>query len=74
MAILRAVEDLSFGGRAGDLSAFWPQRGGQDDEPEDDAGIIRPSAGEIEVLGSDSAMGVRERVGYLPEERGLIAG
>jgi ABC-2 type transport system ATP-binding protein len=34
-------------------------------------GIIEPGAGDIRVLGNASVMGVRERVGYLPEERGL---
>ncbi|TFH75373.1 ATP-binding cassette domain-containing protein [Gammaproteobacteria bacterium LSUCC0112] len=33
--------------------------------------IIRPDEGEIEVLGCKSAMQVRDRIGYLPEEKGL---
>src|SRR5262245_62706078 len=33
--------------------------------------IIRPDAGEIRVLGQAPGPGVKERVGYLPEERGL---
>lgn len=33
--------------------------------------IIRPDEGEIEVLGCKSAMQVRNRIGYLPEEKGL---
>lgn len=33
--------------------------------------IIRPDEGEIQVLGRPSAMQVRERIGYLPEEKGL---
>lgn len=33
--------------------------------------IIRPDEGEIEVLGASSAMQVRDRIGYLPEEKGL---
>lgn len=33
--------------------------------------IIRPDEGEIEVLGRTSAMQVRNRIGYLPEEKGL---
>jgi ABC-2 type transport system ATP-binding protein len=33
--------------------------------------IIRPDEGEIEVLGCTSAMQVRNRIGYLPEEKGL---
>jgi ABC-2 type transport system ATP-binding protein len=33
--------------------------------------IIRPDEGQIEVLGCTSAMQVRNRIGYLPEEKGL---
>tara|TARA_R110002072_G_scaffold269868_2_gene429394 strand:+ start:130033 stop:130983 length:951 start_codon:yes stop_codon:yes gene_type:complete len=33
--------------------------------------IIRPDEGEIQVLGRPSAMQVRDRIGYLPEEKGL---
>jgi len=33
--------------------------------------IIRPSAGRITVLGRKSALEVRHRIGYLPEEKGL---
>ncbi|GAB5499432.1 MAG: ABC transporter ATP-binding protein [Pseudohongiellaceae bacterium] len=33
--------------------------------------IIKPSSGQISILGSDSALAVRDRIGYLPEEKGL---
>ena len=33
--------------------------------------IIKPNAGEISILGTDSALQVRNRIGYLPEEKGL---
>ena len=33
--------------------------------------IIRPSSGSISILGSDSVQNVRDRIGYLPEEKGL---
>lgn len=33
--------------------------------------IIKPSAGSVSVLGHPSALAVRERIGYLPEEKGL---
>jgi len=33
--------------------------------------IIRPDSGQISVLGHSSAMAVRDRIGYLPEEKGL---
>lgn len=33
--------------------------------------IIRPTSGEVAVLGESSALKVRNRIGYLPEEKGL---
>lgn len=33
--------------------------------------IIRPTSGEVTVLGETSALKVRNRIGYLPEEKGL---
>lgn len=33
--------------------------------------IIKPTSGKISVLGHDSALDVRDRIGYLPEEKGL---
>lgn len=33
--------------------------------------IIRPDQGKIQILGAPSAMHVRDRIGYLPEEKGL---
>ena len=33
--------------------------------------IIKPSSGEISILGHPSALDVRNRIGYLPEEKGL---
>ncbi len=33
--------------------------------------IIKPSSGEITILGHPSALDVRNRIGYLPEEKGL---
>lgn len=33
--------------------------------------IIKPSSGTISVLGKPSALQVRDRIGYLPEEKGL---
>ncbi len=33
--------------------------------------IIRPDSGEIRILGSPVRDGVKDRIGYLPEERGL---
>ena len=33
--------------------------------------ILKPSSGRISVLGAESALDVRDRLGYLPEEKGL---
>ena len=33
--------------------------------------IIRPTCGRISILGQPSALNVRDRIGYLPEEKGL---
>ena len=33
--------------------------------------IIKPTSGSITVLGESSALKVRHRIGYLPEEKGL---
>ncbi len=33
--------------------------------------IVKPTEGSLTVLGASSAMEVRERIGYLPEEKGL---
>ncbi len=33
--------------------------------------IVKPTRGSITVLGADSALKVRNRIGYLPEEKGL---
>ena len=33
--------------------------------------IIKPSSGEVTILGEKSALKVRNRIGYLPEEKGL---
>lgn len=33
--------------------------------------IVQPTSGTISLLGADSALKVRERIGYLPEEKGL---
>jgi ABC-2 type transport system ATP-binding protein len=34
-------------------------------------GVVEPTSGRVSVLGHGSAMSIRERVGYLPEEKGL---
>ncbi len=68
----RAVEDLTFAVPKGVIYGFLgPNGAGKTTSLRMMLGMIKPTAGAISVLGSESAMGVRERVGYLPEERGL---
>ena len=68
----RAVEDLTFAVPKGAIYGFLgPNGAGKTTSLRMMLGMIRPTEGTISVLGSESAMGVRERVGYLPEERGL---
>lgn len=68
----RAVEDLTFAVPKGAIYGFLgPNGAGKTTSLRMMLGMIRPTHGTISVLGSESAMGVRERVGYLPEERGL---
>lgn len=68
----RAVEDLTFAVPKGAIYGFLgPNGAGKTTSLRMMLGMIRPTTGTIQVLGSESAMGVRERVGYLPEERGL---
>jgi ABC-2 type transport system ATP-binding protein len=68
----RAVEGLSFDVAPGTIYGFLgPNGAGKTTSLRMMLGMIRPTSGEIAVLGHASAMGVRERVGYLPEERGL---
>jgi ABC-2 type transport system ATP-binding protein len=67
-----AVEDLSFDVAKGEIFGFLgPNGAGKTTTLRMMLDIIKPSAGRITVLGSSSAISVRRRIGYLPEERGL---
>jgi ABC-2 type transport system ATP-binding protein len=66
-----AVDDLSFGLARGSILGFLgPNGAGKTTTLRMMLGIVPPDAGTIRVLGRDIAE-VRERIGYLPEERGL---
>ena len=68
----RAVEQLSFTVARGSIYGFLgPNGAGKTTSLRMILGMIQPSEGAISVLGETNAMAVRERVGYLPEERGL---
>lgn len=67
-----AVDGLSFNVAPGEIFGFLgPNGAGKTTTLRMILDIIRPSSGRIEVLGSPSAIPVRRRIGYLPEERGL---
>jgi ABC-2 type transport system ATP-binding protein len=67
-----AVDRLSFAVRKGEIFGFLgPNGAGKTTTLRIILGIVPPTSGRIAVLGSPSAIPVRRRLGYLPEERGL---
>ncbi|MGE0410315.1 MAG: ABC transporter ATP-binding protein, partial [Amphiplicatus sp.] len=67
-----AVDGLSFSVVRGEIFGFLgPNGAGKTTTLRMILDIIRPSSGRIGVLGAPSAIPVRRRIGYLPEERGL---
>lgn len=67
-----AVDGLSFKVEQGEIFGFLgPNGAGKTTTLRMILDIIRPSSGRIAILGSPSAIPVRHRIGYLPEERGL---
>lgn len=69
---VRAVDDLSFTVRAGTITGLLGRNGaGKTTTLRMVNGIFLPDAGRIELLGASEVAKVRDRVGYLPEERGL---
>ncbi len=67
-----AVNDLSFAVERGEIYGFLgPNGAGKTTTLRMILDIISPTRGRIEVLGAPSAIPVRRRIGYLPEERGL---
>ncbi|MEO0397980.1 MAG: ATP-binding cassette domain-containing protein [Pseudomonadota bacterium] len=67
-----AVKGLSFNVRQGEIFGFLgPNGAGKTTTLRMILEIIPASRGTITVLGSTSAIAVRRRIGYLPEERGL---
>lgn len=68
----KAVDDISFTLPAGCICGFLgPNGAGKTTTIRMILDIIKPSGGSISVLGRPSALEVRERIGYLPEEKGL---
>lgn len=67
-----AVDGLSFDVNSGEIFGFLgPNGAGKTTTLRMILDIIPPTSGRITVLGSSSAIPVRRRIGYLPEERGL---
>ncbi len=67
-----AVDGLSFRVNKGEILGFLgPNGAGKTTTLRMILEIAAPTSGRIEVLGSPSAIKVRHRIGYLPEERGL---
>ncbi|MFZ5668838.1 MAG: ABC transporter ATP-binding protein [Pseudomonadota bacterium] len=66
-----AVDDLSFAARRGRILGFLgPNGAGKTSTLRMVLGLVEPTAGSIRVLGAPDARQVRERIGFLPEERG----
>ena len=67
-----AVQNLSFAVKPGEIYGFLgPNGAGKTTTLRTMLDIIQPSTGTLKILGSDTALPVRHRIGYLPEERGL---
>src|SRR5215471_16839390 len=68
----KAVDDVSFNLASGCICGFLgPNGAGKTTTIRIILEIIKPSSGTVSVLGWPSALKVRERIGYLPEEKGL---
>src|SRR5882724_1224212 len=68
----KAVEDLSFSLERSSICGFLgPNGAGKTTTIRMILEIIKPTTGSITVLGRSSALEVRHRLGYLPEEKGL---
>jgi len=69
---VRAVDELSFAVRRGTIAGLLGRNGaGKTTTLRMINGIFLPDAGAIELFGAGDAAAARDRVGYLPEERGL---
>ena len=67
-----AVEDLSFEVRAGRVFGFLgPNGAGKTTTIRMIVGITAPDDGEVELFGHAISTDLQDRIGYLPEERGL---
>ncbi len=68
----KAVDEVSFSLAPGSICGFLgPNGAGKTTTLRMILDILKPSSGTITVLGRPSALEVRHRLGYLPEEKGL---
>ena len=68
----QAVEDLSFQVEPGTICGFLgPNGAGKTSTIRMILGLQPATSGRIEILGADDGRKVRDRIGFLPEERGL---
>ena len=68
----KAVDEVSFTLPTGSIHGFLgPNGAGKTTTIRMILDIIKPTSGTISVLGHPSALEVRQRIGYLPEEKGL---
>jgi ABC-2 type transport system ATP-binding protein len=71
----KAVSDLTFEVFKGEVFAMLgPNGAGKSTTIRMILDILKPDSGKIEVLGGTLTQATKERVGYLPEERGLYRG
>ncbi|HYE45199.1 MAG TPA: ABC transporter ATP-binding protein [Caulobacter sp.] len=67
-----AVDDLSFAARQGRILGFLgPNGAGKTSTLRMVLGLSEPTSGRLNVLGAPDGRSVRDRIGFLPEERGL---
>ena len=68
----KAVDDVSFALPTGSIYGFLgPNGAGKTTTIRIILDIIRPTSGSLQILGRPTALEVRHRLGYLPEEKGL---
>ena len=71
---MTAVRDLSFEAPRGRIFGFLgPNGAGKTSTLRMVLGLVAPTSGRISVLGASDGRRVRDRIGFLPEERGLYA-
>ena len=68
----KAVDDVTFSVEPGSICGFLgPNGAGKTTTIRIILDILKPSSGSVTLLGHSSALDVRQRIGYLPEEKGL---